>query len=293
MKQYSNYLNTRDNEQIYYATNFEHNLSEDNTEDIIVFNYGLVCSNFHWSKQLDYFDQLGYKILLHDYRGHYKSTGMDNLKNITFENIALDLKELFDELNINKATLIGHSMGVNTSLEFAKRFPNYVNKMVLISGTIIPVHNIMFNTNLTDQVSPQLISLLKKFPKQFSAFWKSGGWNPLIKRMVHAGGFNLKTVSPEFIEIYLNKLGQLGPELFFQLIDQMHQHDILAFIEKIKVPTLIIGGDNDKVIPNYLQKLALKEMPQSELYIVRNGSHVPQVDFPQMVNERIQYFMEH
>lgn len=290
MKQYSNYLNTRDNEQIYYATNFQGELKEN--DKVIVFNYGLVCSNFHWSKQLDFFDELGYKILIHDYRGHYQSTGMDNLQNITFENIAHDLKELFETLNIPKAILIGHSMGVNTSLEFAKRFPNLVEKMVLISGTIIPVHNIMFNTNLTDQVSPKLISLLKMFPKQFDAFWKSGGWNPLLRKMVHAGGFNLKTVSPEFIEIYLNKLGQLGPELFFQLIEQMNQHDILAFVEKIKTPTLLIGGDNDKVIPNYLQKLALKELPESELYIVRNGSHVPQVDFPKMVNERVSFFLQ-
>ena len=131
------------------------------------------------------------------------------------------------------------------------------------------------------------------FPKQFNAFWKSGGWNPLIRKMVHSGGFNLKTVSPEFIEIYLNKLGQLGPELFFQLIEQMNQHDILSFVNKIKCPTLIIGGDNDKVIPNYLQKLTLKELSNSELYVVRNGSHVPQVDFPDMVNERMTFFLEH
>lgn len=291
MKQISNYIRTRDNEQIYFATNFEH--TDEPKENVIVFNYGLVCSNFHWSKQLDYFNDLGYKILIHDYRGHYKSTGIDNITSITFENIANDLKELIDSLNIKSTYLIGHSMGVNTSLEFAKRYPSYVKKMILISGTIIPVHNIMFNTNLTDQVSPKLISLLKTFPKPFNMFWKSGGWNPLIKKMVHSGGFNLKTVSPEFIEIYLNKLGQLGPELFFQLIEEMNRHDILAFIDKIKCHTLIIGGDNDKVIPNYLQKLTLKELPHSEIYIVRNGSHVPQVDFPDMVNERMSFFLSH
>ena len=47
MKQFSNYIHTRDNEQIYFATNFEHDQTEHT--DVIVFNYGLVCSNFHCS----------------------------------------------------------------------------------------------------------------------------------------------------------------------------------------------------------------------------------------------------
>jgi non-heme chloroperoxidase len=291
MKSYSNYLRTFDNEQIYYATNFEHN--GEAQENVLVFNYGLVCSNFHWSKQLDYYDQKGYKILIHDYRGHYQSSGIDRIENITFENISRDIHALYEELNIKSSIIFGHSMGVNVCLEFAKKYPHLVKKMILISGTIIPVYNIMFNTNLTDQITPKLIQLLKAYPKPFEYFWKSGGWNPLIKKLVHAGGFNLKTVSKEFIEIYLNKLGQLGPQLFFQLVEQMNKHDILTFIGKIKTPTLIIGGDNDKVIPNYLQKLTLKEMPNAELYVVRNGSHVPQVDFPNMVNERVDFFLEH
>lgn len=291
MKKFSNYLHTSDNEQIYYATNFEHNQKKDLT-DVLVFNYGLVCSNFHWSKQLDYYDKSGYKILIHDYRGHYKSTGIDNLENITFENIAKDLFDLFQHLNIKSSVHIGHSMGVNVCLEFAKKYPHLVNKLILISGTIIPVHNIMFNSNITDQLSPYFKMLLKKFPNQLQTFWKASGWNPIIRKMVHAGGFNLDTVSDEFIEIYLNKLGQLGPELFFHLIDEMNRHDILSFIDSIKTKTLLIGGDNDKVIPNYLQKLALKELRNSELYIIRNGSHVPQVDFPHFVNERMDYFLE-
>jgi len=290
MKKYSNYINTVDNEQIYFATNFEH--TDDEKHDVIIFNYGLVCSNFHWSKQLDYYTDLGYKVLIHDYRGHYQSSGIDNIENITFKNISSDLYQIIEHLNIKSSYHIGHSMGVNVSLEFARRYPHLVKKLVLISGTIIPVYNIMFNSNITDQVSPKLIQILNAFPKPFEMFWKSGGWNPLIKKMVHAGGFNLKTVSSEFIEIYLNKLGQLGPSLFFQLVEQMNKHDILSFIENIKTPTLLIGGDNDKVIPNYLQRLALKELPNSELYIVRNGSHVPQVDFPKFVNERMDFFLE-
>ena len=67
---------------------------------------------------------------------------------------------------------------------------------------------------------------------------------------------------------------------------------IFAFIHKIKTPCLLIGGNRDKVIPNFQQRLLNEKLENSEMYIVHEGSHVPQVDFPKMVNERIEYFLD-
>ncbi len=289
MKQsYSNYLKTSDEEQIFYTINFKPSSSSKN---VLIFNYGLVCSHHHWQYQIDYFDQLGLPILMYDYRGHFQSSGITHLENINFFRMATDLKELIEHLQIKDAILLGHSMGVNLCLEFAKRFPNDLSKMVLISGSTLPVHNIMMNTHLTGTLKPYIIKIFKKFPKEFSLFWKFGGWNPVIKKMIHQGGFNTDQVSDEFIEIYLNKIGRLGPELFFQLIDQMQQHDIMAYLSQIKTPTLLIGGNKDKVIPNYIQRLINSKMINSELYIIHKGSHVPQVDFYNEVNERVELFI--
>lgn len=286
---YTNYYKSQDGEQIFYATNFDP--LEGPHENVLVLNYGLVCSNHHWTAQIEYFDKIGKKVLVHDYRGHFNSSGINQLENITFRNITDDIYGITERLNIDSVILIGHSMGVNVSLEFAKRFPHKVNKLVLISGTAVPVYSVMFNTNVVDQVKPIITSLFDKFPEAFNSFWKLGGWNPIVKKIIHVGGFNIDQVSNEFIEIYLNKIGQLGPHLFFQLIDQMNQHDILASLNNITAPTLIIGGDNDKVIPNYLQRLLDKHLPNSQLYLVRNGSHVPQVDFPVFINERVEFFI--
>ncbi len=288
---YTNYFKTLDNQQIFFQTNFDPFEHESN-EGILIFNYGLVCSNHHWVHQLDYFDEKGYRILVHDYRGHYQSSGIEDLDSITFENMTNDLYGLINHLKIKNPILIGHSMGVNISLEFNKRFPDVASKQILISGTTIPVYDIMFDSNVVDQVQPYIKKLLKAYPAAFKTFWKFGGWNPIIKKLIHAGGFNIKTVPSEFIEVYLNKLGQLGPELFFQLLDQMQIHQILGEVEIIKTKTLVIGGDKDKVIPNYLQRLLADSLPNAELYLVKNGSHVPQVDFPKFVNERMIEFIE-
>lgn len=286
---FNSFLKTSDGEQIFYTTNFPPGKA---IENVLVFNYGLVCSNHHWQDQIKFFNELGFKILLHDYRGHFQSSGNHSVEDITFNRIALDLNEIIDHLNLKNSILLGHSMGVNVCLEFAKLFPKKVKKMILISGTVIPVHNIMMNTHLTGPLKPIILKIVEKFPKEFETFWKYGGWNPIVKKLIHSGGFNIDEVNDEFIEIYLNKIGQLGPELFFQLIDQMHEHDILAFLHNISVKSLIIGGNKDKVIPNFLQKLLHSKLKDAELYVIHNGSHVPQVDFPQLTNERIFNFIE-
>ena len=90
----------------------------------------------------------------------------------------------------------------------------------------------------------------------------------------------------------MQKIGELDPDIFFHLLDQMKEHTIINDLEKIKTPTLIIGGDKDKIIPNYLQRILKKYIKGSDLYIIKDGSHVPQIDFPEIMNERLNHFVE-
>ena len=119
----------------------------------------------------------------------------------------------------------------------------------------MPVDNIMFDTNAMDHLRPILSRLNKKFVSIFSNFWKYGGWSPIVRKIIKQGGFNVELVSDEFIEVYMNKIGQLGPDIFFHLLHEMQNHDILAHLPKIETETLVVGGDDDRVIPNHLQKL--------------------------------------
>jgi non-heme chloroperoxidase len=289
-KSFSNYFSTQDGEQLFYTINFEP--SEKPIENLLIFNYGLVCSNHHWKFQLDYFDKLGYKILIHDYRGHFSSSGKDDLDKITFHQLAKDINDICEHLNVNSAIAIGHSMGVNVCLELAIQKPNLIKGLILISGTVLSVKDVMFNSNIMELVTPYATKLLKTYPEAFNTFFKYSGWNPLTKYIVFTQGFNTKKVTEEFVEIYLNKMGQLGADLFFQLFKELSTHNVIAKLNTIKAHTLIVGGDRDTVIPNYLQTILHQKIPHSELYIVKDGSHVPQADFPEYINERILIFLE-
>ncbi len=291
MKVHSNFFKTQDREQIFYSTNFPVDFKTKH-ENVLVFNYGLVCSNHHWKYQLEWFDKQGYKILFHDYRGHFQSSGKEELEKITFNQIAQDTDELLTHLGLDNVYYIGHSMGVNITLELARLYPARIKGMVLISGTTLPVKGVMFDTNLMEYIIPVAEEGLKRYREIFDVVWKTQAMNPMAVNLIHSQGFNEKKVSRDFIEIYMNRLSQLGPELFIQLFGEMQKHDILGDLGTMNMPSLVIGGDKDKVIPYHLQLLLHQTLRNSELYLVKEGSHVPQVDFPEFINERIKQFID-
>ena len=284
----SNFFKTSDGEQIFYSKNF---ITFEPNRPMIVLNYGLVCSNHHWKFQIPFLDHLGYQLLIHDYRGHFQSTGAQDVKKITFPQMASDVAELCGFLGINKAIMLGHSMGVNVCLQLAKDYPELVSGMILISGTFINVKDVMFDTNLMEFIAPLAAMGLEKYPEIFKKIWSNSGMNPIVRELIHSTGFNRAKVSKEFIEIYLNRVGQLGADVFFQLFNEMTKQNITASLEKMKMPSLVIGGFKDNVIPNHLQRALASLLPKSETYFLKDGSHVPQADFPEMINERIELFV--
>ena len=284
----ANFYKTDDNEQIFYVKNFTY---IDPKKPVLVMNYGLVCSNHHWKFQTDYFDKRGFQILIHDYRGHFQSTGAHDVNKITFQQMANDIAGLCKFLGIDKAHMLGHSMGVNICLQLAKDYPQLVESMVLISGTFINVKDVMFDTNLMEFIAPIAHLGLEKYPKIFNKIWTSSGSNPIVRELIRISGFNRHKVSSEFVEIYLNRVGQLGPDLFFQLFNEMTRQNITGNLESMKMPALVIGGHKDGVIPNHVQRSLANLLPNAQTYFLSEGSHVPQADYPAMVNERIELFV--
>lgn len=284
-----NYFYTSDGTRIFYNTNYSLE-TYDPKKPVLVFVYGLLCSNNHYKYQIPFFEEKGYQILLHDYRFHYASSSSGDIETCTFPNIANDLHQLLTFLKIKETVFIGHSMGVNICLEHARRYPEDVNGMILISGTVVPPQDIMFDSNVVDMTLPYIEKFTKNYPDLFKAFWKHSYKNPIAQYAIFDGGFNKKQVEMEFIQLYMKKISELPENLFFHLLKLMHDHDVINHLETIQAPTLIIGGDKDKIIPNYCQKILTNYLVNSQLYIVKDGSHVPQADFPDLINERIERF---
>ena len=165
---YHQYVKSNEGNSLYVCTNFDHEQEEIRKEKIIIFNYGLLCSNAYWQEQIPFFDLRGFKMLIYNYRGHINSQGVDDINKITFHSISSDLSSICEKLKLGEVVLFGHSMGVNVCLEFAKLFPKRVAAMILIGGTLFPPEDFMFQSRTMNVVFPLVDFCQKEFPESLS-----------------------------------------------------------------------------------------------------------------------------
>jgi len=256
----------------------------------LVFCYGLVCSSLHWTYQIDYF-QNQYRAVWFDYRGHHNSEFPKDLKSLTLENMALDLGILLDELDIREAVFLGHSMGANTVLEFYRQHPHRVRGMVLANGTPKPPLETLFRNNAFQAAFKILKTLYDKSPEAVSLFWKLQKGNPVTRSLISLGGFNPHLTPPEDIQLYLDQVADMDPGILIHLIQNYDSYDASAWLHTIQVPTLIIAGEHDNVIPIEQQELMKQLIPHSRMVTIPHGSHCPQMDLPDLVNLQIEKFL--
>ena len=100
--------------------------------EVVILQHGMTDNSRSWSLAAPYFAEAGYHVYLPDLRGMGKTDQPDGYyTTITY---ATDLKAFFDAMGIEKAILVGHSLGSFTVQTFALMFPELCSKIVLVSS---------------------------------------------------------------------------------------------------------------------------------------------------------------
>lgn len=256
----------------------------------LLFCYGLVCSKLHWSYQMEYFKR-HYTVIWFDYRGHHRSDMPENIEALTIENIARDIECLLDELEIKKATLLGHSMGVNLVLDFYRRCPNRVQSMVLANGNARGPLETLLRSNVMHILFPYIYAAYKKHPKLANLIWQAQGKSKIAPWIVGQLGFNPSLAKPDDIRTYVQMLSKMDMIITLQLLKDYESYDATPWLHKIDVPTLVIAGENDLIIPREAQEIMHQLIPNSRFELIRHGSHCPQMDIPELLNIIIERFL--
>ena len=277
------YIQSFDGTRLFYSV--------EGTGKPIIFCYGLVCSSLHWTYQISHFRK-SHQAIWFDYRGHQNSDTPKDLKSLTLDTIARDMEILLQELGIKEAIFMGHSMGVNVVLEFYRRHPEKVLGMVLANGAATRPLETMFRHNSL-QTGFQLVNkIYNQSPELVRKFWKIARTNPLTKTLITLGGFNPHLTPRYDIDLYIQQVTEMDPAILIHLIQNYQTYDAASWLHTVKIPTLVIAGEQDKLIPIEQQELLHQLIPGSQIEVIKHGSHCPQMDLPELVNLRIEKFMQ-
>lgn len=258
----------------------------------LFFCYGIGCLFNHWDPQIRYFAK-SRKTIMMDYRGHHKSPIPDDKKTLTIESLAKDILVFCEKNEIEKMDFVGHSFGCQVLLSLHEMKPELFRTLHFVNGLHRnPFEHMIEAEDLIGLIN-QAKGLYNQAPGLISTIWQKGVMNPmLIPLSALTGGFNLSQTAMKDIEIYAKGVAAIDFRVFLTFFEDMIGFNAEDYLTKIKTPTLIICGSKDALTPMEQQEKMTELIASSELYPIPYGSHCTQLDFPEMVNLKIQMFME-
>jgi non-heme chloroperoxidase len=253
-----NYITTKDGTSIYYK--------DWGKGQPIVFSHGWPLSADAWESQMFFLASKGYRCIAHDRRGHGRSSQPWEGNNM--DQYADDLAELFEKLDLKNAVMIGHSTGGGEVTRYLGRHgTKRVSKAVLV-GAVPPL---MLKTKanpggLAKEVFDGLRAGYLADRAQFFLDFASG---PFF-------GFNRPgaKVSQGLIQSWLLQALMCGHKAGYDCIQAFSETDFTEDLKKFDVPTLIIHGEDDQVVPiGAAAMLSSKLVKNSILKVYPRGAH--------------------
>ncbi|MBS1969693.1 MAG: alpha/beta hydrolase [Bdellovibrionales bacterium] len=231
----------------------------------MVFSHGWPLTADAWDNQMLFFLEKGFRVIAHDRRGHGRSsqTWNDN----TMDQFADDLAELIEELDLQDIILVGHSTGGGEVTRYIGRHgTDRVAKLVLV-GAIPPL---MLKTDKNPGGLPiEAFDDLRKL----TADNRSQFFLDLTQNFY---GFNRQgaKMNEGLKESFWlqSMMGSIKAE--YDCIKEFSESDFNEDLKKIDVPTLIIHGDDDQIVPiGASAMMSSKIIPGAQLKVYPGAPH--------------------
>lgn len=240
---------------------------------IFIMGYGTTMNM--WEERFLLSFSKKYKVIIFDNRGTGETSA--GHKDFTIEQFAEDTYELMVELSIEKAHVLGWSMGSYIAQELALRHPEKVNKLILYASLCHPA------------IFPPEPEVLSNLPSTL-------GIPP------HQGAEWLNILFPEdwlknnqdrIKEIFSRPLGRINPEsLAKQAVAIGQWEGTCNRTPYLNHETLVIAGMNDVILPPENSQYLASKLPNSKLILVATAGHALMLQYPDKFMLIINLFLD-
>jgi len=253
----------------------------------ILFLHGFGANTYTWRKVLPHLEDLGTAIAYD--RPAFGLTervdpdgwqGKNPYHPETQPDIAIGL---LDALGFEHAILIGHSAGGTIALVTAYKYPARIRGLVLVDAAI-------YTTGGTPPWARPFMRLLKHIPlgksltKPFIPF---GNW------VMSYAWHDPSKITPEVIKGYAKSWQVPGWEkAFWEMVINTGPSDLSWLPSRIQTPTLVITGDDDRIVPTSESVRLAEEIPNAELEKIRDCGHMPQEECPEEFMAAVRKFVK-
>jgi pimeloyl-ACP methyl ester carboxylesterase len=264
-----------------------------NGETILLF-HGKNFNGFYWKNLVPFLTSNGYRVIIPDQVGW----GRSDKPNIhySFHLLAANTKQLLDSLKVQQLNVIGHSMGGMLATRFALMYPRTINKLIFENPigledykTFVPYQPV------EKQFEKELKASYESYKKYQQSYYPV--WKPEYEQYVAAQAEAL--TKPGFEQT------AWANALTYQMI---YEQPVVYEFKNIKLPTLIIIGDQDRTIvgKDQLEKNVVAEHGQypvlgkrmneqiknSILVELKGVGHIPHIQVPEVFQREVLRFLK-
>ena len=230
----------------------------------MLFLHGIRGSRRHWARQIEFFSRR-FRAAAWDARGYGDSEDYEGALQFD-EHFTADVVRVADHFRAEKMHLVGLSMGGRIARNFALRHPDRLRSLVL-AGT-----------------SPGFDALSGAEVKRFVAE-RRNATPESVRRLLGS-----RAVAGAYEQL-LESVERVHQASFEKTLEASVAQDRAAPIEHIKVPTLVITGDEDQVYPPAMAKDIARRISGAELITMHGVGHLSNLEQPDEFNQAVLDFL--
>jgi non-heme chloroperoxidase len=228
----SSTITTKDGTEIYYK--------DWGKGPVVTFSHGWPLNSDAWDGQMFFLSQNGFRVVAHDRRGHGRSS--QPFSENDMDGYADDLAAVIEALDLKDVVLVGHSTGGGEVVRYiARHGKKRVAKAVLIAA----VPPIMLKTPANPEGLPIEVfdNLRSGLTKDRSQFYKD------LATPFYGANRSGTKVSQGILDQFWLWSMQAGLKNAYDSIKAFSETDFTEDLKKIDVPTLVLHGDDDQIVP--------------------------------------------
>ncbi|HTQ08389.1 MAG TPA: alpha/beta hydrolase [Polyangiaceae bacterium] len=239
--------------------------------------------------QIEHFER-GFRVVTWDYRGLYGSRGDAPPDRVDVGAQAADLEDLLRSITDEPAVVVGWSMGVQVALELVRVAPERVRALVLVSGTYgRPMTNL--RVPRAERWLPELIERVRPYHAVGSRLVALAARSRRAADLVRRLGFVNPRLETETLLALAREFKELDFDVYLRTLAALERHDTAARLAAVKQRTLVVAGERDPLFSPRVARDLSERLPHAELYVVPRATHYAPLEFPELVNARIDAFL--
>ncbi|WP_347549013.1 alpha/beta hydrolase [Pseudalkalibacillus hwajinpoensis] len=243
----------------------------------LVFIHGFLSSSFSFRKLFPLLSK-DFNLLCFDLPGFGESEKNCDIHYSLHDHGALT-NALLEEMNIQKAVLVGHSMGGQIALRTCIQHPERIEKLVLLCSS-----------SYIKSSSPALrmCSYFPFFPYCLSISMSAINLRKNFEHLV----YDHKLLTKEVIDGYTTSFNEKGFYLALCRLIRDREEDLsTSALNKINFPALLIWGSDDRLVPLRVGERMKKDLPDADLLVFPHTGHLIPEERPEETSYAIRQFL--